>query len=51
MLHMAHVGNLVLPKNQGSDSGINSGISPFQGLPPGKQGLIGNIRERKQEQK
>lgn len=43
----AHVGNLVLLKNQDRDSGISSGISPFQGHLLRKQGLIGNTREIK----
>lgn len=51
VLHVTHDRNLVLPKNKDSDSGISSDISPFQGHLLGKQGLIGNIRERKQEQK
>lgn len=42
----AHIGNLVL-KNQDSDSGISSGISPFQGHLLGKQYPTGNLREIK----
>jgi len=43
----AHAGNLVLPKNQDSDSGMSSGISPFQGHLLGKQYPTGNLREIK----